>query len=245
MKIRMNPMCSIYTAELLAIKTALYGIQGSNASYLVCCDSMSSLQAISSYSPTHPLVQEIQCILLSLSKKGINVKFIWVPGHVGITGNERADAAAKEALNGGDISRTLLPADDLRCTLRNLCLKQWKDTWSQQDSNKLRTIKADTLAWPTSVRKSRREEVVITRVRIGHCFLTHSYLFTEEKIQPRCDDCDSPLTIRHLLTECEVYRATRERLNVRGTLGQVLGNDPKMIERMLMFLKKTSLFEKI
>jgi ribonuclease HI len=33
-----------------------------------------------------------------LAVEGLNLRLMWVPAHTGITGNERADKAAKEAL---------------------------------------------------------------------------------------------------------------------------------------------------
>jgi ribonuclease HI len=96
--VKLSPLCSIHTAELFAIKMALCGIRGNNGAYMICRDSMSALQAISSYSPMHPIVQEIQSHLLSLFKEVIAIRFLWVPGHVGIAGNEMADSVAKKAL---------------------------------------------------------------------------------------------------------------------------------------------------
>jgi ribonuclease HI len=34
-----------------------------------------------------------------LAEEGSNLRLMWVPAHTGITGNERADKAAKESLN--------------------------------------------------------------------------------------------------------------------------------------------------
>ena len=47
----------------------------------------------------------------------------------------------------------------------------------------------------------RKEDVILTRLKIGHTRLTHKhYLLNEE--QPECIPCDCPLTVKHILIEC-------------------------------------------
>jgi len=48
---------------------------------------------------------------------------------------------------------------------------------------------------------TRKDAVIVNRLRIGHSRLTHSYLLLGED-QPTCESCGSPLTIKHLLLEC-------------------------------------------
>ncbi|GFW51979.1 uncharacterized protein TNCV_1189101 [Trichonephila clavipes] len=43
----------------------------------------------------HPTVIEILILLRKLERKGFHIIFSWVPGHVGILGNEQADTAAR------------------------------------------------------------------------------------------------------------------------------------------------------
>ena len=47
----------------------------------------------------------------------------------------------------------------------------------------------------------RREEVVLTRLRIGHTRLTHSYVLERED-QPLCISCNEPSTVKHFLIDC-------------------------------------------
>jgi len=65
---------------------------------VIFSDSLSCLQAIHGSDWSNPLVREIleKCHFLAFYGKDIH--FCWVLSHVGIIGNERADAAAKAAL---------------------------------------------------------------------------------------------------------------------------------------------------
>ena len=47
----------------------------------------------------------------------------------------------------------------------------------------------------------RRDETVITRLRIGHSRVPHSYLLSRES-QPVCDHCKCYLMVKDMLLEC-------------------------------------------
>ncbi|MPC90912.1 hypothetical protein E2C01_085916 [Portunus trituberculatus] len=55
--------------------------------------------------------------------------------------------------------------------------------------------------WTYTHVRDRRAQTLLTRLRIGHTYLTQMYLLTRDS-QPYCDDCLVPLTVRHLLVEC-------------------------------------------
>ena len=152
---------------------------------------------------------------------------------------------AKEALSNDEITSTLVPYEDLRASLKNVVLEQWRESWRTLNDNKLRSIKYTTAAWPSSTRINGREEVVITRLRIGHCPLTHAFLFTEEKQAPQCDECRCPLSIRHILAECDKYRDARARFNINGDLESILGDHPTNLSSTILFLREIGLFNKI
>ena len=93
-KRRLPGQASIYTAELCAILLALDVVNNSNEDkYIICVDSLSCLQAIEQQHIDHPLVLDVLEKCSALINK--TVLFCWVPSHVGILGNELADAAAK------------------------------------------------------------------------------------------------------------------------------------------------------
>jgi len=44
------------------------------------------------------ILYEIQLKISSLTQQGREIVFMWVPAHLGIKGNEKADKTAKEAV---------------------------------------------------------------------------------------------------------------------------------------------------
>ena len=68
-----------------------------NTKFVVFGDSKSALQALLS-KWYHPTVQTIMRFLVFLHTVHKTVIFCWLPSHMGISGNERADSAAKAAL---------------------------------------------------------------------------------------------------------------------------------------------------
>ncbi|GFY63671.1 peptidyl-alpha-hydroxyglycine alpha-amidating lyase 1 [Trichonephila inaurata madagascariensis] len=88
---------SVSSAELTAILVVLQHILVSSyRHFCVYTDSMSALESLHSLTERgHPTVMEILLLLRKLERKDFDIIFSWVPGHVGILGNERADNAAR------------------------------------------------------------------------------------------------------------------------------------------------------
>ncbi|GFS62023.1 uncharacterized protein TNCV_2592921 [Trichonephila clavipes] len=65
--------------------------------YLICTDSLSSLDSLKCISSSKYIIIEIQKQLKSLTDKNISIDFAFVRGHTGVLGNEGADWLAKAA----------------------------------------------------------------------------------------------------------------------------------------------------
>ena len=116
---RLPDSASVFTAEVWAIIKALEQIKDSIASkYIVFTDSLSCLQALHHMKLEHPLIGMVirKCVFLNFAKQ--DIVFCWVPSHNGITGNEKADFAAKSAL-------------DLPCTMVGVPYSDFKHCISQ------------------------------------------------------------------------------------------------------------------
>ena len=57
---------------------------------------------------------------------------------------------------------------------------------------------------------SRRDSVLLNRLRIGHTRLTHSFLLTGDDL-PECGTCQCPLTVKHILVECVDLKDVRNK----------------------------------
>ena len=109
---RLPDKASIFTAELEAIVSALRYIKITvkNNKFVVFGDSKSALRALLS-KWDHPTVQIIMRFSVFLHTVHKTVIFYWLPSNMGISGNERADSAAKAALQN-DVSDCLISYTD-------------------------------------------------------------------------------------------------------------------------------------
>ena len=237
-KLSLPGNASIFTAELVAIKDALLFIESNDVPrHVVFSDSLSSLQALKGFYPTHAFIQDILTLLASLNSASKEVVLCWVPSHVNIAGNEKADQAARSAASDPPPRRFQLPASDFK-SLISLCVRrEWQRSWDLTRGNKLKMLKPKIVPWQSSHRKSRGEEVSLCRLRIGHTYATHRYLLCGEE-RPRCPRCAEVLTVRHVIESCRHLHDERLRFLGSGTLTlqDILGDNSCRISHLFRFL---------
>ena len=96
--------------------------------------------------------------------------------------------------------------------------------------------------WRPTLRKSRKEQVIMSRLCIGHTKLTHSYILKQEQ-QPQCETCRTPLTVKHLFIECRVFAHIRNHYFNANNMKDLF--EKVNIEDILSFLKKIKLYHRI
>ena len=169
------------------------------------------------------------------------IYLFWIPSHIGIWGNEAADMAAKESLNQ-DITASQVPYTDLKCHINHFISNKWQERWSSCPDTKLFKIKPTFGEWPPGFRNSRKEEFVLSRLRIGHAFFSWAYILRQED-PPECTACQEIYSVRHVLIDCIDLALIRPWFYTVPDLKSFF--DTVSVDRMLSFVKEVNLFAKI
>ena len=189
----------------------------------------------------HPLIQKVQEWLFWLSSRHKCVCFCWVPAHVGIPGNEEADTEAKNASTARNITCKVIPHSDMRRAIKDHILHKWQELWNSSPKNlKYKKIRPTVESWSSLYQNNRKNEVVLSRLRVGHTRLTHGHILVKGNA-PVCDHCQQQVTVEHILVHCQKYTAVRRRHSLGNNIDAILGNDAD-IEKLIRFLKDINLF---
>lgn len=136
-------------------------------------DSKSSLQAISSYRPTHYFyyIHSIQQLLQGLKKE---ICFQWIPGHIDIMGNERADELAKLAASMEPKPQKV----EILTSSINYIKQTYKDVWTHECktssvARKLYEIQQTPSDLEMYKNTNRQIQTFISRARTGHIITEH------------------------------------------------------------------------
>ena len=132
-----------------------------------------------------------------------DIIFCWVPSHIGIRGNERADSAAKSALDLPH-ANVGVHCNDFKPCISQYILSTWQDDWNGAVANKLHSVKPVLRDWQSSYRRCRKNEV----------HLTHSYILKKDP-PPLCEHCQCILTVHHILVECNHFAQKRKYTVIR------------------------------
>ena len=207
-KQRFPSNASIFTAEVTAIDLVLDAIAESDNDYIIIF-SDSLLLSLNNRKMYNPLILKILLKIHHLLCAHKTIHLCWIPSHIGIHGNEAANMAVKESLNQ-DNTASQVPYTDLKCQINHFISPKWQEHWSSCPDNKLFKIKPTLGVWPSGFRNSRKEEVVLSSLRIGHTYFTHSHILRQED-PPECTACQVIYSVRHVLIDCIDLRLIRPR----------------------------------
>jgi len=125
--VRLTDTASIFRGELYALLLAIDVVRRTKENnFVIFSDSMSSLQSIYGFNLDSDLVHNFLKDYTILAKNGKNIILCWIPSHVVILGNEKADAAAKSALSL-PVTHMKLPARDMYPRITKLIFDEWQE----------------------------------------------------------------------------------------------------------------------
>ena len=201
--------------------------------YIIFSDSLSSLIAIQEGNENHPYIQVMLEKYQYLTDYGKTMILAWVPSHVGILGNQMADTLAKEATKM--ITTLKLPFTNYKTKIKHYIRRKWQIIWDMVSNNKLYknhpTIKLEI----TEPLTNRRQDIILSRIRIGYTYLTHTYLLKGETL-PWCTCCNQLLTVSLILVDCKKYKNIRKKSYHATTLALLFKDVPAF--QIIEYLKK-------
>lgn len=215
---------NIYIAELGAILEAVEwaerflraspGRQGAT----VYSDSMAALRAIAN--PRHQsgqsLVRHIVAVLRRSPTLGTNIQLAWIPGHVGVPGNEAAHRLAATAVSS---DKVMTAPTWFRHRYKSVILGGLEQTqWAVRSSSEWTTgrrLKEVDSALPGKHVKilydplTRAEAHVLSQLRTGHSKLRGFLARIKVEDNGQCECGQGLEDTRHFLLHCPRYQSLR------------------------------------
>lgn len=240
--IRIHNYSSIYSSELLAIYSCLENLRNkgkANKLILIISDSKSALEGLKDIHSKNNIVIKIRTILTETFNT--NCSFLWVPSHLSIEGNEKADILAKNSLNQSVCESFSFQHQDYKPFFKKYVFELWNDMWRDDNNNQNKLFSIQNTVKKTIEISSlnRKDYQKLIRLKTGHYLFTHKHII--EKTQPPICNCGAELTIAHLFNECN-YLNLREKYNIQNL--SIL-NDEKRFDEIKKYLTELDLFNSI
>ena len=241
MKQSLPKEASIFTAKICALNLALKIISNNKAKkFIIYSDSISVLHSIKNQKLDNPLIVNLLNKLHAL-RQSKKIIFCWIPGHMGIQGNDKADSLAKAAINIPPDKTSKLPYTDLKHKIKQIITKRWQQLWDENAQNKLRQIEPLLKERKHEASNTRREKNILSRLRIGHTRLTHDFILKEEP--PSKYQCGNHYKIRHILIECTNLSRIRKIFYKVNSMKELFEKiNPKNV---IEFLKRIGLLSRL
>ena len=172
---RTSDHLAVYTVEMLGLISALEWVESTQfKKVVICTDSAAVLASMSSFhsSSRQGLLYEVLELVTRLVIKGCKLKFLWVPAHVGIVGNEKADKMAKKALEKLEVEKNVsISKAEVKSVIWGKVNMMWQGKWDSESKGRHLYRIQDSIQVKRLGSSNRKEEVVLTRLRVGHSAL--------------------------------------------------------------------------
>lgn len=168
----------------------------------------------------------------------------WIPGHIDIQGNTKADHLAKEGINSNlTINNKITFKDAIyKCSIdRNDHFNSWYIEQSQVKGKHLYEIFKQIKQYPWFYKTSlnRKEVRTLNRILSGHDF-SRKWLYKMKLVDnPYCDICPEEESVEHLIMNCVKYNNVRQsfKFDIYTNLKDILrSNNIELYKELVQFL---------
>ena len=208
MEARLTDDVAVQTGEMVAIKMALENIcqleqTTTHRRYAIFTDSLSTIDNLaSSRSRSRPnLLSDMIDLLHNINSQ---ITVVWVPSHIGITGNERADQLANMGSKRQHIDIDVgVELQEMYGRVDTYINKLWQEHWNNQTTGRhLYNVQPDVVSRERILFDTRSVEVLAHRLRLGKCRLNYYLHKIALHDTGTCDSCGQAETIEHYLINC-------------------------------------------
>lgn len=217
-KIKVN--IAVMYCELIAISEALsYALTLDTQHIVILTDSKSALLQLARLPSSFrgsPIAFVILQTILELRMTNKTIVLQWIPAHIGIMGNEKADQAAKLASSEGVIYNCLPLHTDQVQTVKKICEDLWQEYFDERSLTKgiwYRTIQAGPFRCPWFQEMDAHRQYIVTllRLRSGHIPSNKFAYLMGKTDSPNCTECNVIEDVHHVLVECVRNEAQRRQ----------------------------------
>jgi ribonuclease HI len=247
LKLKLCYYSSIFAAEMTAIKHALiYAHSNRLENPVIFTDSLSSCIAIEKKSQSSHIPETIFDVIELLTRTGGTI--MWVPAHVGIEGNERADQLAKEAiLEDEEHLNNKIFQSDVKAMLKKELSDDWQKFYNESEKGqKFKNIMPclSDKPWFDRADIDANDVKIINRLISNHSYdkrWLHRFGKSDTEI---CEGCNEVETAEHLVFRCRKYdrRTFSSLCPLKSTEDfWALQNKKSALGEMKKFLKKNEI----
>ena len=204
---RLSNGISSTQAELAAIYLALVNIIENQLPYskiVIHCDSLPAILSLKHYSPD-PMNPQVQLIFQVFSvlhlRPDFELWFHWIPSHINIDGNERADRQATLGMQLPHVTYTTPPTiGQIKSTIRQQLKSQTEKWFADRDpeSQYRNYLKINpSLKQPPQITKNPSIQQWVNRLKLE----TDKWCY-QHSVPTTCGYCNHLFSAQHYLVDC-------------------------------------------
>ncbi|XP_043262527.1 uncharacterized protein LOC122403220 [Colletes gigas] len=159
---RLPETFTIFTSEALAVLQALkYIEETTHNKSIILTDSKSVLLALQNLETNNTVIQNIIELNETLKRDKREVLYSWIPSHIGIEGNEKADTAAKLASSSTAITKCEQAThQDIQKHCTKAQTEVWNEEWRNSRPTKLHKVRNNIHDFNPALLLNRKDQAI-------------------------------------------------------------------------------------